>query len=832
MDIENKNHRTRHGLRVFVSVIAIIFILMMLTLLAAGFWVTIYLSSNYEDSIDVSIFASAAQKGATKVYCYDFSDRAARKGELIELTGEQLYGSGVCIYVSYDAVPQNLIDAFVAIEDRRFFSHSGVDWLRTVSATVNFFTGSKKTFGGSTITQQVIKNITGENEVSPERKIQEIIWALDLETKLDKTEILELYMNIINLSHGCTGVQAAANTYFSKDVSQLSLIECAAIAAITSNPAYYDPVRHPENNKTRRDIVLEQMHEQGFITDEEFNDSYDKELVTDLSWYNSSDGVNSWYVDMAVEYVINDLCGEYGYSKEAASLMVYSGGLRIYTAMDPDVQKVLEDYYSNQDNFPNADGANPFQSSMIIIDPYTGDILGVAGAIGEKNANRVQNYATMTLRPSGSTIKPLSVYAPALDEGIITSASVYDDVPVLFKPDDSGTLCGWPKNSPSVYRGLTNIITAIQESINTVALRVLGDLGERESFLFLTEKAGLTSLIERKRLDDGTVISDIGPASLALGQQNYGVTVRELTGAYSMFANKGICSKTRSYLKVTDAAGNIILANDYSGTRAISEETASIMTLMLENVVSNGTAKAVTLDKYVETAAKTGTTQDNCDKWFIGYTPYYLGGVWCGHEYPASLDGISGNPCLKVWDEVMTILHEKYVKGQDEPAKFDISKNIVKMKVCADSGKLLTSSCRIDPRGDRGVYCWFVAGKEPTQYCDCHVSVDYDIVGGGVAGPYCPAENIKKVGMIQVERSFPVQVYVTDAQYVFRKLTGGAEPSILWNEPFFANMLKSGEYCGISNTASQFNRYCALHYKKNEPESTTAPGINWFWPTG
>ncbi len=832
MDRINHNHRTRHGFRVLVSLMAIIFILLMLGLLAAGFWMTVYLGANYEDSVDVSLFAATARGGSTKVYCYDFSDRASRTGELMELTGEQLYGSGSCIYVAYDAVPQNLIDAFVAIEDKRFFSHSGVDWQRTALAVYNYYTGAKKTFGGSTITQQVIKNITGEDEVSPERKIQEIIWALDLETKLDKTEILELYMNIVNLSHGCIGVQAAANTYFSKDVSKLSLIECAAVAAITNNPAYYDPVRHPENNKVRRDVILQQMYDQGLINDDEYNGSYGRELITDLTWYDSSDGVNSWYVDMAVEDVINDLCEEYEYSREAASMMVYSGGLRIYTAMDPDVQRVLDEYYKNTENFPLTGNSNEFQSSMIVIDPYTGDILGVAGAIGEKIANRVQNYATMTLRPSGSTIKPLSVYAPALEAGIITSASVYDDVPVLFKVNDTGEIAGWPKNSPAVYRGLTNILTAVQESVNTIAVRVLEDLGEKESFDFLTEKAGLDSLIGRKRLDDGTVISDIGAASLALGQQNYGVTVRELSTAYTMFANSGVVSNTRSYIKVTDAAGNILLVNDYEGTRAVSTDTASLITLMLENVVSQGTAKSVTLDKYVNVAGKTGTTQDNYDKWFIGYTPYYLGGVWCGHEYPASLDGIAGNPCIKVWDEIMTILHDKFVSGAEVPVGFDISGNIVKVKVCADSGKLLSSACRADPRGDRGVYCWFVAGKEPTEFCDCHVMVNYDIVGGGVAGPYCPAVNLKQVGMIQTERSFPVQIYVTDAQYVWRSLPAGVEPAILWNVPFFSNMLRSGEYCGISNTTSQFNKYCALHYKKEEAGTTTKPHINWFWPTG
>ncbi|NLW74105.1 MAG: hypothetical protein GX057_04310 [Clostridiales bacterium] len=841
MEKQRRDHKIRHRFRVIVSLLSIFCILTMAVLLVAGFYFTIYLSSNYDDSIDVSLFAGAARRGTTKIYCYDFTDRQMRAGELVELVGEKLHSPGNCIYVSYDAVPDNLKHAFIAIEDKRFWKHSGVDWIRTAKAAVNYFFGTDSTFGGSTITQQVIKNITGRDDVSPQRKIQEIIWALDLETKLDKTEILELYMNIINLSHGCIGVQAAANTYFSKDVSQLSLIECAALAAITNNPYRYDPARFPEKNKERRDIILEQMFQQGYISEEEFSAAYGAELVLDLSWYESYDGVNSWYVDMVVEDVIADLCAEYGYSRDAASFMVYSGGLRIYTAMDPEVQNLLEEYYGNAGNFPDIPGDNPFESAMIIIDPYTGDILGVAGAVGEKTANRVQNYATMTRRPSGSTIKPLSVYAPALEAGIITSATVYDDVPVSFR-NTGGGLAPWPSNSPAVYHGLTNIIRAIQDSVNTVAVRVLTDLGEQSSFDFLVRKAGMSSLVERQTLADGTQITDIGLAALALGQQNFGVTLRELTAAYSMFVNNGVYSPPRSYIKVTDSDGNVLLANDYynSGVRAISKETASIMTLMLKNVVSQGTAKAVTLDKYVETAGKTGTTQDNCDKWFVGYTPYFIGGVWCGHEYPKPLAGVSNTICLEIWDEIMTILHEKYITGGGTPAGFNISPKVVGVRCCADSGKLMTAACRTDPRGDRGVTCWFVAGEEPDERCDCHITVDYDIVSGGVACPNCPVENLIKVGMIQVERSFPVQVYVTDAQYVWRRLPPFIEPALNLNQPFFLNLLGPKEYCGISNTTAQFNRYCPLHGTKSYStttavDTTTAetsrPQFSWpLWP--
>lgn len=794
------SRKTRIVISIFTCICSAVF----MTVFMVGVGVALYLATNYESKIDIDIFAKASRGGATKIYYYEMSDRQNCIGEAIELTDEQLSGAGNCIYVDYCAVPQDLIDAFVAIEDKRFWEHDGVDWLRTARAVLNYLKKDEDSFGGSTITQQLVKNITGEREYSKERKIQEIIWAQDLETKLSKNEIIELYMNVINLSHGCIGVQAAANTYFSKDVSELTLIECAAIAAITNNPYYYDPITHPENNAQRRDVILTQMLDQGYIDEDEYLYAYNMPLVLDMSQYNTKDNVNSWYTDMVIEDVISDLCQQYDYTPSAAAMLVYSGGLRIYTAMDIDVQRVLEEYYADVMNFPTEEGKSDFQSSMIIIDPYTGDILGVAGAIGEKNANRIQNYATQTKRPSGSVIKPLSVYAPALDSGLITSASVYDDVPVEFKLKN-GEYVLWPQNSPAKYRGLTSVTEAIRDSVNTVAVKILEEVGVDESFDFLYKKLNMQSLISKVVLDDGTVVTDKGVASLALGQQNYGVTVREITGAYSIFANDGIYNSMRSYYKVTDSQGNILLNCKRSEERVISSATADIMTLMLENVVSSGTAKEITLDEEIAVAGKTGTTQDNCDKWFIGYTPYFIGGAWCGYEYPESMDGIDGNPCIKAWDDVMTILHEKFDYTSDN---FEIGEEIIKVRCCRDSGKLLTAACRIDARGNRGVWRYFESGTEPDEYCDCHVTVEYNKVDGGVACDDCSVDNIEKVGMITVVRDFPVQVYVDDAQYVWRKISMTVSMSHDASLPFFSNMIKKGRYCGISRGITQFNSGC------------------------
>lgn len=795
--------KLRRGLRVLGCVVAVCGIVLSALIAICSVVLCVYIKHNYSDELDLTLFEASARGGTTKLYYYDDD------GNAIELTSERLEG-GSCIYVDYGELPEQLINAFVAIEDKRFWRHSGIDVKRTAHAVLNYVARGSTDFGGSTITQQLIKNITGERDTTVERKLQEMIWARYLEACMTKEQIIELYLNIINLSRGCVGVQAAANTYFSKDVSQLTLAECATIAAITNNPSYYDPVRHPENNLQRRDLILGQMLEQGYIDRQSYDAAVAEPLTLDTSIRQEVQSVNSWYTDMVIEDVIADLCEEYGYTSQSASVLIYSGALRIYTAVDVDMQAELEEYFADESNFPAGTEQARLQASMIIIDPKSGDILAVAGAIGEKQGDRVQSYATQTRRPSGSVIKPLSVYAPALEAGLITTGTVYDDVPVSFNKT-AGGYTPWPRNSPNVYRGLTNVTAAVRDSVNTVAVKILEELGVDRSFDFLHDKVGMSSLISSQRQSDGSVITDRGIAALALGQQNYGVTVREMTAAYTALANGGIYSEPRSYYKVTDSRGNVLLSRESQQTQVLSQSTAALTTIMLQNVVSSGTATAITLDRRLDVAGKTGTTQDNCDKWFIGYTPYLLAGVWCGYEYPQSLSGITGNPCLNIWDEIMTSLHEKYLSSDAAETEFRTPAGIVACRVCADSGKLMTEACRKDARGSRGVTCYFAAGTEPTGFCGCHVMVDYDIVGGGVATEDCTPGGISRVGMICVERSFPMQLYVTDAQYVWRRLPTGIEPSREVGEAFFASMLPAGTWCGISRSKTQYNRGCAQH---------------------
>ncbi len=801
-----------------VRLILISLIILVIVGITVGCFFAIYIDRYVEKSIDESLFRAVGSDSQTKLYYYEYDssqDRENRQGEVSAVV-EELYGGYRSQYKDYEEIPENLKRAFISIEDKRFERHRGVDWFRTFTAGINYYLKFSDSYGGSTITQQLIKNVTDKDDYSFQRKIQEIFWALDLETKMSKSEILELYLNIINLSQGCYGVGAASEYYFSKDVSELTLSECACIAAITNSPTYYDPLRNPENNNRRRVLILKQMYALEYIGEQEYNEAVAEVPVLNVTDKNDSTSVNSWYTDMVINDVMNDLMAEYGYSRSMASLVVYTGGLNIYTAMDAEVQKNLEEYYQKQGNFYGASNEEKPQSSMIIIDSKTGDILGVAGAVGEKQGNRVQNFATDTLRPAGSVIKPLSIYAPALEAGIINWASVYDDTPVNFGSYNLDAARGeivnpvaWPKNSNGIYRGLTNINYAIEHSVNTVTVKVLEDLGLDESFDFLYNKLQMKSLITQRTLSDGSVITDKDYAALALGQFNYGVSVREITAAYSIFANDGIYNSYRSYHEVKASSGETVLEKPYHGEAVMSEENSDIMTLMLENVVKNGTAKEITLQKNVECAGKTGTTQNKFDTWYIGYTEEYIAGVWFGYEYPKSLSDFSGNKCLQIWDGVMTSL---YNDGKIGIKEFKISDNIEEYEYCADSGKIITSACLIDARGERRERGYFIKGGQPTALCDRHLTVDYDSASGGVVVGGCPSESIIKVGLIKVERSFPIQIFVTDAQYTWRDIGKEILPETSQGLPFYSNLLPKDTYCGISKAELQYNRACREHF--------------------
>ncbi len=742
-----------------------------------------------QSDLKEELFSIGVSDRTTRLYCYD------QNGAEMELVSDRVSGYENALYCPISQMPENLKNAFIAIEDKRFYDHGGIDWIRTASAVRSYFAGENgNKFGGSTITQQLVKNLTGDSEKTLSRKVGELMRAVKVEQKLSKNAILEQYLNVVNLAENCYGVKTAANAYFSKEPSELTLAECASIAAITNNPTKYDPIRHPENNRARRNLILNEMLLQEMISEREYHEAVACEVELSVNREAMSGRVNSWYADLAISDVIAALVKEKGYTQAEASRLVYCGGLKIYVAMNRELQEVVTEYYENTKNFPVHKGGEQAQSSIMIVDPANGDILAIAGATGKKNSNRIQNYATDTKRPSGSVIKPLAVYAPALERNLINYASVFDDVPQLFRANGAP----WPRNSPDVYRGLTTVNAALTHSVNTVSVAILQRLGTQESYRFLRDKLGFTSLDREK---------DIGAAALALGQQHKGVTLREMLGGYTALANNGVYEGTRSYYKVLDSKGELLLTNERNERRVLGEDTASIMTMMLRRVVREGTGKAITLKERVDVAGKTGTSSNNCDKWFIGYTPELLCGVWYGYEYPKSVADISGNHALGIWDAVMQRAIDAV--GISSP-QFKTAEGIVTARYCKDSGCLMSDACYRDPRGDRAEIGYFKKGTEPHTACQCHTLIDYCDCGG-VATENCPQEHCHKTALLRVSRNFPRQIKVLDAPYSYGGAYVEKERELSRNEPYYANKYETKQNFGIGLDVIPYNHVCPAH---------------------
>ncbi len=847
-------------LKIFTYILNVLLTLLLIGLITGiivGSVFAIYINNYLDLEIDPSTIVQISSDSTTRIYYMNYAtedDRINRNGTPIEVEDQRLYGTENAIAVSYSQLPKNLINAFISIEDKRFWDHNGVDWIGTMNGFLGFVTGGGR--GGSTLTQQLIKNVTGEDEVTIQRKVQEIFRAINLEKVKSKEEILEAYMNIVFFGNNCYGVQAASNFYFGKDVSDLSLTECAALAAIVKNPSQYDPKRHEddytitvngvevekEGNSTRRWVILNEMKKNGMINEAECTAAQNERLTIytpDEDSGKLSEGMTlySWYTESMLTQLHTDLMEKYNVDSRTAWNMIYYNGYKIYTPMDPEVQDTLEEVYENDSEyFPlTGSGLQP-QSAACICDPYTGDVLGIVGGRGEKTINRGTDRATVSVRPPGSSIKPLSVYGPALDAGLITYGSVIDDTPVMFNSRATGAVDGsgnpiveytpYPQNLPVIYRGLTTLHKGIYLSINTVAMKVLQKYGVDNSFNFMKEKLHFDSLIDSATLSNGEVITDRGLAALSLGQPNYGVTLLEMTGAYCIFQNSGVYNEPALYLYVTDAEGNTVIENERASEIVISEDSASIMTVMMEEVMNQGTGTACTLRHTVDVAGKTGTTSADFDRYFMGFTPYYVGGVWTGYDIPQSLSSFGENPSLVVWDKIMTKLHQKYIdeasSGGEQLKKFELSSGVIKCEYCIDSGKLCTDACDLDPRGSRHETGYFTKETAPKDECDTHVVVLRDSTTNLIASPDCNPANCYKTALVRVEnRSYPKEIYVQDAQYVYRELPSGVEPSDTPGTPFFANLLKENEYCGSSYVEVPYNAFCHLHWKGEQPEEST-----------
>ncbi len=625
-----------HIVRLVFKILGIFLLIMITTgaMLACIF--VIYVKTNLVNS-DLGIALEDYSLSETSVIYYQ--DPSGNYQELCSiLNTETRY------WVDYEDIPANLEHAVVAIEDQRFYDHNGVDWYRTVGAFVNMFLGMKDTFGGSTITQQVIKNVTGYDDVTVQRKLTEIFRALELEKDYEKWEIITWYLNVAFFGHGNRGIGAAAKYYFDKDVSDLTLAEICSIVGITNNPSLYSPRVNPERNKARQELILDQMLEQGYITEEECSAAKAEELNFAFNRENQEDSqVYSWFAEAVIDDVTDYFAESRDISRDSAAYLLRNGGYTIYCTMDKDIQDAVDLIYQDLTQIPATTGSEQqLQSAIVITDPYTGDIVALAGGVGEKVGNLLESRATESRRPPGSSFKPLSCYAPAMNLGVISPDTIYEDEGDIVL---SGT--SWfPNNDDYSNRGPVSIRQAIISSINTVAAQVLDDLGVQTSYSFLTNDLGLN-------LDP----ADCDYAPLAMGQLTYGITVREMAEAYGMFPNSGVLTESRTFSAIYDSDGNLIYENEPESKAVISEAVAYWMTDILNDAATYGTGSGANLG-FMPTAGKTGSTSNYQDRWFVGFTPYYVAAVWTGYDTPERIRVSGGNPASQLWKKVMTIVHE------------------------------------------------------------------------------------------------------------------------------------------------------------------------------
>ncbi len=721
---------------------------------------------------------------------------------------ETLVASGANrIYVTIDEIPECLQNAFIAIEDSRFYEHNGIDAKGIIRAAyIGITSGFESTQGASTITQQLIKNsvFEGGNENSLigkiKRKIQEQYLALMLEKNVDdKKLILENYLNTINLGNNNLGVQSASRNYFNKDVSELTISESAVIAAITQNPSKYNPIRHPEQNAERRQIVLKYMLEQGYISQSEYDEALADNVYDRIQNINSSSTSNkaySYYTDALIQEVMEDLMVQKGYTYTQAYNLVYRGGLSIYSCEDSELQDYAEEIINDpntwnqyvsytityrfqvRDEFDNlssytesnllqylqnkygsgfellfssTEEADQYaeeyknyvleqtggeivsgsesitytmqpQSSLVVIENGTGEVRVIIGGRGDKTESLVLNRATSSERQAGSTIKPLLVYSPAVDICGYSLATVIDDVPYYY---NTGQLV---KNSDGVYKGYTTVRQAIAESRNIPAVKTLNDIGISTGVAYL-KNYGITTLTDADNY-----------LPIALGTCS--VTNLEMTAAYTTFANKGVYVKPKLYTKVLDHDGNVILDNtENESTQVIKDTTAWIMSSAMHSVVTEGTLRNLGFPNDMYVCGKSGTSQNDYDKWAIGFSGSYTVGVWAGYDSNKSFPSEAGFPYMQIWKEVLVKANE----GLDcsEPPT---PTNIVEVKVCKDSGLLAVDGlCDCDPRGSRVETEYFESGTEPTTACNVHMKVTICTDSDQIAGDNCPLSSQKTV---------------------------------------------------------------------------------------
>lgn len=606
----------------------------------------------------------------------------------------RLHGETNRIWVYLDDIPENMKDAIIALEDRRFEKHHGVDWIRTIGVIVK---PSNSGQGGSTITQQLIKNLTDEKDVTYVRKFKEILTALNLEKNYEKDEILETYLNTLYLSQGCYGIKTAAEVYFGKEVEDLNLTECVALACITKEPTTYDPLLNPENNAERREHCLNNMLAEGYITQEEYNEALSYKLVLsndpnfvsqikDTSEEEETDEVQSYYVDYIINQLIEDFQTDYDLSYIQAWKKVYYGGLRIYSAENTEIQSELESIYEKRTGFPAIYGSNgeKVQSAMTIMD-YKGRVVAIIGGADEKTEDRSLNRAEQSPRQPGSAIKPLSVYTYAIDSNQITWGTRILDYSGTRR---EGKL--WPTN----YGGSTGsgayVTTqyALKKSLNTVPYRILEHVSLSKAYEFMKNNLHFTTMV------DGIDDADYSP--LCVGGMNQGLTSLEMTAAFAIYGSGGKYYKPYPYYKVTNSDGSIVYFDNSNpeGEQVISADTAEVMNRMLQTVVTEGTGSGYGVTGF-KTFAKTGTTTNDYDRWYAAGTPYYVSAVWYGYDINKKISSSASNPAAQIFKNVYNKIHKDLeVKDFDYPGS-----NAKEVKYCTYSGQLAGASCYSTAKG-------------------------------------------------------------------------------------------------------------------------------------
>ena len=703
-----KNPKRRKKIKIAI----IIFLLLILILAGVGF------------GIIYSIAQEAKLGIADLVIKYENSEVRDIDGNTIAvLSGEENRES-----IKLEDMAEYLPKAFVAIEDERFYDHDGIDLKRTAAATVTYvFNKGSSSFGGSTITQQLVKNLTSEKDRTWKRKVTEMSRAYYIEKELSKDQILELYLNLIFMGGNVYGVEVASNYYFSKSARDLTLAECAFLAGINNTPNSYNPyvddeeekADHLEKIKTRTKTVLTKMYELGKINSKEEYDEAIAEVDAGLKFNKgtAAESIYSYHTEAALNQIINEMMEENDWTYEVARLHLFNSGYIIYTTQNTRIQNIMQAEAEKDKYQVNSADGQSAQSGMVIIDHTNGYVSGVLGGLGKKTTSFGLNRGTQITKQTGSSMKPLAVVSPGIEKGILTAATVYDDVPFSYGATTF-------KNY-NYYKGLITVRYAIESSQNIPMLKGMLDVTPEYSVEFL-KTLGFDNLEDRDK-----------SLSLALGGLTQGTSPLKMAAAYATIANGGEYIEPTFYTKVTDVNGNVIREAKQERRTVMSKATAYIVSSILSQVVKSGTATNCSISG-MSVAAKTGTTNDDYDRWLCGFTPYYAAATWFGYDYNARISGFSLNPSSQIWSSIMRQVHEGL-----ESKYFTQPEGVTTATVCRCSGKLATEECKEDPRGDMTYTEYFVAGTVPSEYCDCHVKVDICDDTGLLANEYCPHKTSK-----------------------------------------------------------------------------------------